>query len=113
MKIATYNILKGGTRRVPWVKMVEDHGVDLLLVQESFDHEQHLPQYQYADAHGQCVWERVDQTRWGSAVYSRTGQVKPVCVTGYSGWVVAAKITGAEWQVGFADPLLVFSAHVP
>jgi hypothetical protein len=40
MKIATYNILKGGSQRVHWVKMIEDHSVDLLLVQESYPHDE-------------------------------------------------------------------------
>jgi hypothetical protein len=33
MKIATYNILKGGSQRVHWVRMIQDYDVDLLLVQ--------------------------------------------------------------------------------
>ncbi len=40
--IATYNILKGGTQRVHWVKMIEDYGVDLLLLQESYTPDEHL-----------------------------------------------------------------------
>ena len=35
MKVATYNILKGGTQRIHWTKLIEDHSVDLLLIQES------------------------------------------------------------------------------
>ena len=42
MKIATYNILKGGSRRVHWVKMIEDQWVDLFLAQESYTHDEHL-----------------------------------------------------------------------
>ena len=34
MRIATYNILKGGSQRADWLKMIEDHSVDLFLVQE-------------------------------------------------------------------------------
>lgn len=41
MKIATYNILKGGSHRVHWTKMIEDQNVDLLLVQESYPHDEH------------------------------------------------------------------------
>ena len=35
-KIATYNMLKGGTKRVHWKRMLLEHDVDLLLAQESF-----------------------------------------------------------------------------
>lgn len=36
MKIATYNMLEGGSQRGHWVTMIEDFGMDLLLVQESY-----------------------------------------------------------------------------
>jgi hypothetical protein len=43
MKIAAYNILKGGSQRAHWVKMIEDLQVERLLVQESYPHHEHLP----------------------------------------------------------------------
>lgn len=110
MKIATYNILKGGSQRVHWVKMIEDFGVDLLLVQESYGHDEHLPPLLYPDARNQAVWAMVEQNGWGSAVFSKTGSVIPLAVPGYSGWVIGAEISGASWQ---ADPLLAFSVHAP
>jgi len=109
MKIATYNILKGGSQRVHWIKMIEDFGVDLLLVQESYVHDEHLPSLLYPHARNQSVWTMVEQTGWGSAVFSKTGSVK-LAVPGYSGWVVGAEISEASWQ---ADPLLAFSVHAP
>ncbi len=113
MRLATYNILKGGSHRVHWVRMIEDLGVDLLLVQESFPHHEHLPPLLYPDAQKQTAWETVEQCRWGSGVYSKTGVVKLVGVPGFSGWVVGAEISGASWQGGIADPLLAFSVHAP
>jgi endonuclease/exonuclease/phosphatase family metal-dependent hydrolase len=113
MNIATYNILKGGSQRVHWVRMVEDHAVDLLLVQESYAHHEHLPPRTYPEARGQSAWERAGRNGWGSAVFSGTGTVKSVGVPGFSGWVVGAEISGASWQAGVADPLLAFSVHAP
>ena len=55
MKIATYNILKGGSRRFHWVKMIENLGVDLLLVQESYAPEEHLPPSRYPNARSQVA----------------------------------------------------------
>lgn len=49
MKVGTYNILKGGTHRVHWVKLIEDYQVDLLLVQESYLHHEHIPPHLYPD----------------------------------------------------------------
>jgi endonuclease/exonuclease/phosphatase family metal-dependent hydrolase len=113
MKIAAYNILKGGKQRVHWVRMIEDFRVDLLLVQESYPHHEHLPPLLYPDAGSQSAWEMVEGNGWGSAVFSRTGTVKPVPVPGFTGWVVGAEIVGASWQAGFTDPLLAFSVHAP
>jgi endonuclease/exonuclease/phosphatase family metal-dependent hydrolase len=113
MRIATYNILKGGSQRVHWVKMIEDHSVDLLLAQESYPHDEHLPPLLYPKARSRSAWEMIEQNGWGSAVFSRTGSVKSVAVPKYAGWVVGAEISGASWQVGIANPLLAFSVHAP
>jgi endonuclease/exonuclease/phosphatase family metal-dependent hydrolase len=113
MKIATYNILKGGAQRVHWVKMIEDHAVDLLLVQESHPHDKHLPALLYPNARKQSVWEGVEGNGWGSAVFSKSGSVKPVFVPGFAGWVIGAEIAGASWQRGGGDSLLAFSLHAP
>jgi exonuclease III len=93
--------------------MIEDHSVDLLLVQESYTHDEHLPPLLYPDARSQSVWEMVEQNGWGSAVYSRSGSLRPVSVAGFSGWVVGAEITGASWQSNHRHPLLAFSIHAP
>ena len=113
MKVATYNILKGDSQRVHWVRMIEDFGVDLLLVQESYPHHEHLPPLLFPDAGSRCAWEMAEKNGWGSGVFSRTGLVKPVAVPNFPGWVVGVEISGALWQVMMADPLLAFSVHAP
>jgi endonuclease/exonuclease/phosphatase family metal-dependent hydrolase len=113
MKVATYNLLKGGSQRGHWVRMIEDFGVDLLLVQESYPHHEHLPPLMYPDAGKMSAWEMAEKNGWGSGVFSRTGTVKLVRVPGFTGWVVGAEIAGASWQAGIADPLLAFSVHAP
>ena len=113
MKIGTYNILKGGSQRVHWVKMIEDYSVDLLLVHESYTHDDHLPPHFYPGERSQSVWEMVEQNGWGSAVFLRNGFLKPVGVSGFTGWVVGAEIRGASWQAGLCDSILAFSIHAP
>ena len=113
MKIAAYNILKGGSLRVHWVRMIEDYDVDLLLVQESYAHHEHLPPLQYPNAGKRSAWEIAENNTWGSAVFSRSGSVKLIAVPNFPGWVVGAEVSGASWQVGVADPLLAFSIHTP
>jgi hypothetical protein len=113
MRIATYNMLKGGSQRVHWVRMIEDFGVDLLLVQESYPHHEHLPPLMYPNAGKQAAWEMAEKNGWGSGVFSGTGSVKPVAVPDFAGWVVGAEIIGASWQAWITDPLLAFSVHAP
>jgi len=113
MKVATYNILKGGTQRVHWVKMIEDHAVDLLLIQETYHHSEHLPMKQFPKAKQQSAWEMVKQNGWGSAVFSSSGSIRSVSVKGFPGWVVGAEIRRAKWQAGLGESLLVFSIHAP
>ena len=50
MKIATYNLLKGGAGKQHWTKLLEELSVDLLLVQESYPPEDHLPPLLYPGA---------------------------------------------------------------
>jgi hypothetical protein len=113
MKIATYNLLKGGAKQCHWVKMLEDQLIDLLLVQESYPHCQHLPPLLYPNKIASSVWEMVKRNGWGSAVVAKGGVLKPIKVPGFAGWVVGAEIHDAAWQKGFADPLLAFSIHAP
>ena len=113
MKIATYNILKGGSHRVHWTKMIEEQGVDLLLVQESYPHDEHLPPLLYPALRQQSVWEKLEQNGWGSAIYSSNGLLKQISVPGFVGWVVGAEICGANWQPTQTDTTLVFSIHAP
>jgi hypothetical protein len=113
MRIATYNLRKGGSRRVHWLRMVEGHGVDLLLAQESYAPDEHLPPPLHPDARRRAAWEAAGSNGWGSAVFSAGGSVTPVAVEGFAGWVVGADVRGAPWQAGFADPLRAFSVHAP
>src|SRR5262245_618463 len=112
-KVAAYNLLKGGSKRVHWVRMVEDLGVDLLLAQESYPHHEHLPPLVYPDAGSRSAWEKAGQNGWGSAVFSRTGTVRRVAVPNFPGWVVGAEVSEATWQARTTDPLLAFSVHAP
>lgn len=113
MRIATYNLRKGGTKRVHWSRMIDDHAVDLLLVQESYPHAEHLPPLLYPDARNRCVWEMAERNGWGSAVFSRSGSLKPMPVPGFRGWVVGAEVEGATWQRAGSPPIAVFSVHAP
>lgn len=113
MRIATYNLLKGGTKRTHWKEMIESHLVDLLLTQESARPDLHLTPDMFPDFQKQFVWEMSENKGWGSAIFSRDGRLEAIQVPGFSGWAVGAKITNATWQRDLCESIFVFSLHAP
>lgn len=93
------------------MKMIEDQGVELLLVQESYPHDEHLPPLLYPELRQRSVWEMVERNGWGSAIYSGSGTLEPISVPGFAGWVVGALIRGATWQPPHSDSTMAFSIH--
>ncbi len=87
MRIATYNILKGGSKRAHWQRMIDDQSVELLLVQESYPHDEHLPPLLYPHHAGKSAWSNAGDNSWGSGVFSATGQMTRVPIEGYDGGV--------------------------
>ena len=93
--------------------MIEGLGVELLLLQESYPHDEHLPPLLYPELRQRSAWEMVERNGWGSAVYSGTGSLESISVPGFAGWVVGALIRGAAWQSPDCDSTMVFSIHAP
>lgn len=67
--------------------MIEEQGVDLLPVQESYLHDEHLPPLLYPGLRQQSVWVMVEQNCLGSANYSSSGTLKQISVPGFAGWI--------------------------
>ncbi len=112
MKIATYNILKGGSKRVHWSKMIDGHQVDVLCVQESYAHDIHLPPLLYPEHQSRSIVSRAGPNTWGSGIYSGTGSIRHIEVPTFEGWVVGAELIGASWQAD-REGVFVFSLHAP
>lgn len=112
MKIAAYNMRKGGTQRVHWRRLIENHSIDLLLAQESFHQTEHLPADEFPELSGQSHWNSAGNNRWGSSVFSASGVVSPISVYGYKGWVTGVQVSEADWQTR-GERLFVFSLHAP
>ncbi len=92
--------------------MIEDHKVDLLLLQESYRPEQHLPPYLIQVPPERIVWACATPNKWGSGIYTSSGVLERIPMPGFDGWVVAAELKNAEWQ----DPerrAVVVSVHAP
>lgn len=112
MKLATYNIQKGGSKRVHWARMVENFGVDLLLVQESYPHHEHLPPLVYPDDKAAAPGKRSGRTAGQRRLLPlRVGEGGPV--PGFTGWAVGRKSPGRRGRSGGPTSLLAFSVHAP
>lgn len=112
MRIATYNMLQGGKSLVHWSRLVCEHGVDLLFVQESYApsrHDKPLVEAQRAD---RSVWNSVSGRQWGSGVFSTSGRLEQVAIPGFEGWCTGAWLVESNWNTS-DEPLLVCSIHAP
>lgn len=96
MRIVTWN-LRHGAGGAAWPHLQAELQADIVLLQEATA----------APDHDGAIWEKVPDGRWGSAVVTALGAMRPILVQGYEGWVV-----GAEVDSEFGS-LAVFSVHAP
>ncbi len=92
-------MLKGGGRRVTPDDVLGDIRADLLLLQEAAG---------FGAASGQLVWQALPARGWGSAIRVAHGELVPIAVKGFEGWVA-----GARWRSAHAGDIAVFSVHAP
>ncbi len=112
MRIATYNLRQGGSKLTHWQTMIEDHNVDLMLLQESYSPDQHLPPFLIQVPKERTVWTCGSAKGWGSGVYTSSGTLKSITLPDFEGLVVGAELIGADWQEQ-RRKTLVFSIHAP
>ena len=115
MKVATYNLRAGGRRnaRIHWRRMIEDFAPEILLVQETRHPSAYLEPEFYAANAGRIHWRAAPGRLWGSAIFVRSGRVKPITLPVYSGYIVAAEVRASDWSRRSGRPLYVVSLHVP
>ena len=103
LKIVAYNLRAGGRRgaRVHWQRLLDDFAPDVLLMQETLDPSLYLdPDFYRANAR-RLLWQAAPGRKWGSAVYVRTGRLKPLALPCYPGHLVAAEVRSAPlWDPG-------------
>jgi endonuclease/exonuclease/phosphatase family metal-dependent hydrolase len=112
MNLVTYNLRSGGTGRVHWSRIIEEHDPDIFLVQETAAPQEHLSHPLLAEASDRCAWKKVEGRRWGRAIYSRRGEIRSVELPDFHGHVVGMNVAETEWPVG-PGPLRIFSVHAP
>ncbi len=109
MRLITYNFHAGGKRgeQNQWSKILTDFVPDIVFAQETRDPKLEVPPG-YQIKPDRFVWQPVN-SRWGSALFIRDGEIRPLDLPGFAGWVVAAEINPSMGP----RPLRLFSVHGP
>ncbi len=109
MRLVAYNFRAGGKRgeQNQWSKLLTDFVPDIVFAQETRNPKLEVPEH-YQINQDRFVWQPANH-RWGSALFIKAGEVKPLKLPGFEGWVVGAEIN----NLASRRPLRVFSAHVP
>ena len=115
MNIACYNLCFGGNanNRVHWQRIFEATEPDIFLAQETCSPACYLTASQSKAFRSQMHWVAVDNVRWGSAVFVRSGRIKPIVIPGYEGYITGVEVRGFGWHLAPRRVLRVFSVHVP
>ena len=96
-----------------WQRLLADFAPDILLLQETRHPSEYLEPDFYAANAGRFHWLPARDRAWGSAIYVRTGQLRPLALPQHSGYVVAAEHTGSDWSQRTGRPGHIVSLHVP
>ena len=106
MKIATYNMLQGGSVG-HWSKVLEATDASLFFAQETKNPAEFRQQLLQPLDLTNAVWALSPNGMWGSAVYARAATVKTVSVPRFEGLVV-----GGSLKLG-SHEIFAFSVHMP
>src|SRR5262249_35555285 len=113
MRIVAYNFRSGGKRgeQNQWSKILADFTPDIVLAQETRDPKLEVPE-KYRINQNRFVWYSVNN-RWGSAVFIRGCEFRPLELPGFEGWVVGAEFDDPIRLNRRRRPFRVFSVHAP
>lgn len=115
MKIACYNLRAGGRagNRVHWNRVIESYDPEIFLVQETRHPSEYLSTEFWEEHASRIVWQAAPDRKWGSAIFVRSGRLKPIQLPEFGGHIVAAEIVQNSWSQRTLRPIRVFSIHVP
>jgi hypothetical protein len=105
MKIITFNLRRGGPPDPNWSWVMPAFQPDILLAQES--------RSPPAPLLPRSSWRAIQGSTWGSAVYVRSGQVRPLALRQFRGWLAGLEVQGFPFPPLAGRPLRVFSLHAP
>lgn len=116
MKMATYNLRFGSTasQRIDlWNEIFTVVDPEIFLVQEMCHPEQYISA-QYEHYRDQIHWIKTGETNWGTAVFVRSGNIKPITIPPqFKGYLVGVKVDDCTWSAITGRSLCIFSLHAP
>ncbi len=115
MKIVAYNLRAGGKagNRVHWNRILETFDPEMFLVQETRHPSEYLSEQFFSANKSRIHWKAAPGRKWGSAIFIRSGRLKPIALPEFDGHVVGAEISRSAWSRSTNKSLRVFSLHVP
>lgn len=111
MKIITYNMQHDKKSKDNWSAILEATDPDVLLAQEALHPSPSGRPLLEVTWSEQVVWCPAHGD-WGSAVYVKSQQPRPLELPDYRGWVVGVELDNSPLSVN-GRPLRVFSLHAP
>jgi endonuclease/exonuclease/phosphatase family metal-dependent hydrolase len=113
VRIVAYNFLSGGSskRKGHWSRLARTLAPEIVLAQECRTPDACPGERFRPGPLDALLWQPIAGRRWGSALLSRSGEVTPLPVPGFEGWVAGAEAHIPALSNG--RPLRIFSIHAP
>ena len=95
MNIACYNLRFGGNanNRVHRQRIFEAAEPDIFLAQDTCRPDCYLTAVQLKAFRPRLHWVAVDNARWGSAIFVRTGRITSIVIPGYEGYILSLHLS--------------------
>jgi endonuclease/exonuclease/phosphatase family metal-dependent hydrolase len=110
MKIVSYNMRLGGAGLKHWALLIDRLNPDVVLAQETYAPQLHLPPATFGDIQQQVQWTPLGALRWGTAVFVRNRAPRALELPDFHGSVIGVEVKTAP---SFGRACRLFSIHAP
>src|SRR5258708_710418 len=95
-RVVAYNFLSGGNlkRGRHWSRLATALTPEVVLAQECRAPQESPGELFRPGPSHTLLWQPAPGRRWGSALFSTLGPVRPISIPGFDGWVVGGEMNG-------------------
>lgn len=111
MKLVTYNMQYDKKSRDNWAAVLAELEPDIVLAQESLPPDKYQRPLLEDNWSGNVAWVPV-WPQWGSAVYVKSEQPRPLELPEFQGWVVGVELDSPAFTLT-GNKVRLFSLHAP